>query len=121
VRVLFNKAGGSGGKSKRGGPDSKKTEEPKERIQNTAEDLDKFIKSKLDSGICQLGPIRDGRKTYEFIKKDGIFKRGDIFTKDYRHFEAEWWHPNGAHKGAIEPKGGTLYKAADASKHLNVK
>jgi hypothetical protein len=82
--------------------------------------LDKFIQDKINSGICKPGPIRDGRKTYEFIKKGGPFKKGDILTKDNRHFEAEWWRSSGKHQGAIEPKGGTVYKPADATKHLDV-
>ena len=111
---LSQKASGGDPKPRAG------SREPAPRVQSTKADLDNFIQSKLDSGICSKWKVVDGRQTYRFSRNDGLFKKGDLITKDTRHYEAEWWNSSGIHKGAIEPVKGTQYKGPDPTKHLNL-
>jgi hypothetical protein len=106
------------GKSQKVG--APKEVEQKGRIVSSKEEVSDFIRGKINNGVCEKGKVIDGRQTYKFLKKDGMFEEGDLLTKDARHNEIEWWTQNGAHKGA-EPKEGTQYKPLDSTKHLNTK
>ena len=91
-----------------------------DRVQSSKSDLDSFVQKKIDSGICPKWKVVNGRQTYKFNKSDGIFKKGDLITKDTRHYEAEWWSPSGTHKGAVEPVKETQYRGSDSTKHLDI-
>jgi hypothetical protein len=92
----------------------------KGRIQNTPQEVDRFISTRLTRGICEKWKPIKGRQTYKFTRKEGKFKKDDWFSHDTLHHELEWFNSKGTHKGAIEPKNGTKYKPADPRKNVKM-
>jgi hypothetical protein len=58
-------------------------------------DCVKYIDSKISSGICVKHRIIDGKQCYRVLKKNDQLKKGDLFTRDDRHYEWELFTKGG--------------------------
>jgi hypothetical protein len=108
-KAVFSKKTGTGGTGK----PAPKPEPPKpQRVVNTPKDCDKYIGTKVSSGICDRTSTRfHGQTLYKVTKNDGILKKGDYIYKDKTHHEIELMKSDmKTHRGAIDPKTGKIYK-----------
>ena len=89
--------------------------DPKEgvRVQRTGQELNRFFESRERDGRIRKIRRIEGKDTYECVKRDGKFKKGDTFQPDMLHNEVEWRSERGVHKGALDPVTGARYKPAD--------
>jgi hypothetical protein len=92
-----------------------------ERIVNTLEDCLKYLGDMIEKGIFRKDIIRGGRQSYGVMKNSGELKKGDLLIQDNRHYEWELFDAGGKHRGAIDPKTGTIYKPADPTRQISTK
>lgn len=117
--VLFFKGAGSNGGEK---PEPEKGPSAGERVRNSPMEVRNYIK-----GLRDIRALDRSRRYGKYITyriraacryKGYEFKEGTIISKDTLHNEIEVFKDEFTHLGAIEPKGGTLYKGPDATRAL---
>jgi hypothetical protein len=95
----------------------------KGRIQNTPQEARGYLQGLKDMNVLGRGHRSGKYMTHEITKdctyKGYKFKKGNIISRDTRHHEIEVFQDSKTHLGAIEPRGGTMYKGQDLAKKLH--
>jgi hypothetical protein len=106
-----------------GGDKSSKAGSSKGRIENTPQEVRGYFQGLRDMKVLGKGrPTKDRHWAYEILKdckyKGVQFKKGQFVSRDNKHHEVEWFRDKDYHLGALEPKGGTLYKPGKGSSRI---